>query len=76
MAQQVNSKMFKNTSTGKKKMKFDNPFVPLIIIIILALLSVWVQYIVIDINTAMNKQIQEELQKESMSNAQTEAGAE
>lgn len=69
MAQQVNSKMFKNTSTNKNGKKFKNPFTALIIIVILALASVAIQYIVIDINTEMARQIQEELDKETADGA-------
>ncbi|MBQ4283780.1 MAG: hypothetical protein IJB96_07635 [Lachnospira sp.] len=71
MAQQVNSKMFKNTNTRVNNQKNPkNQWIVLIIIIVLALLSVGVQYIMLDINMAMNKQIEEELNKESSAQTQ------
>lgn len=54
----VNSSTFKNSSSpnGRKK----NPFVPLIVIIVLALAAVMINNWVIDVNTEMRRQIEEQ----------------
>lgn len=53
----VNSSTFKNSSSYKVK---KNPFVPFIIIVLLALAALMVQYWVMDVNIEMQRQIEEQ----------------
>lgn len=62
----VNSSTFKNSSnSGSFKGGKKNPFVPFIIIVVLALAALMIQYWVMDVNMEMQKQIQEQQQQES-----------
>lgn len=58
----VNSNTFKNSSSPKGSKK--NPFVPFIIIVVLALAAVMINNWVIDVNTEMSRQIEEQQQRE------------
>lgn len=58
----INSNTFKNSSSPKGSKK--NPFVPFIIIVVLALAAVMINNWVIDVNTEMRKQIEEQQQQQ------------
>ena len=71
MAYNINSSTFSN-NTKKKK----NPVFLWIILIALAIGMIGIQYIVMDINSSLYEQMQKEqeaMEKESASNAATEA---
>lgn len=62
MAYQVNSSTFKNSNNKKKR----NPWIPLVVIVILALLMVLLNYFMIDVtNTIYNTPQETTIEAES-----------
>ena len=61
MANQVNSSTFKKNQSQKKK----NPWIPLVVIVVLALLMVLLNYFMLDVTYAVYQTQQETVQTES-----------
>lgn len=61
MGQNVNSSMFKNPKNGGKK---KNQLIPLIFIIVLALALVALQYFILDFNSQLMSEQQQNMQQE------------
>ena len=61
MANQVNSSAFKKNQSQKKK----NPWIPLVVIVVLALLMVLLNYFMLDVTNAVYQTQQETVQTES-----------
>ena len=61
MANQVNSSTFKKNQAQKKK----NPWIPLVVIVVLALLMVLLNYFMLDVTNAVYQTQQETVQTES-----------
>ena len=61
MANQVNSSRFKKNQSQKKK----NPWIPLVVIVVLALLMVLLNYFMLDVTNAVYQTQQETVQTES-----------
>lgn len=61
MANQVNSSTFKKNQLQKKK----NPWIPLVVIVVLALLMVLLNYFMLDVTNAVYQTQQETVQTES-----------
>ena len=61
MANQVNSSTFKKNQSQKKK----NPWIPLVVIVVLALLMVLLNYFMLDVTNAVYQTQQETVQTES-----------
>lgn len=61
MRQPVNGSMFKNSNNNKKK----NPLVLIAILAVLAAAMILVQYVVMDINSEMRKQMQQAVTEQS-----------
>ena len=61
MAYQVNSNTFKKNQSQKKK----NPWIPLVVIVVLALLMVLLNYFMLDVTNAVYQTQQETVQTES-----------
>lgn len=61
MANQVNSSKFKKNQSQKKK----NPWIPLVVIVVLALLMVLLNYFMLDVTNAVYQTQQETVQTES-----------
>lgn len=61
MRQPVNGSMFKNSNNNKKK----NPLVLIAILAVLAAAMILVQYVVMDINSEMRKQMQQAATEQS-----------
>lgn len=61
MANQVNSSTLKKNQSQKKK----NPWIPLVVIVVLALLMVLLNYFMLDVTNAVYQTQQETVQTES-----------
>ena len=61
MANQVKSSTFKKNQSQKKK----NPWIPLVVIVVLALLMVLLNYFMLDVTNAVYQTQQETVQTES-----------
>lgn len=61
MANQVNSSTFKKNQSQEKK----NPWIPLVVIVVLALLMVLLNYFMLDVTNAVYQTQQETVQTES-----------